>query len=363
MQSDLESWQRLGAVPGIGPVLFRQLVQRFGSPGRALGASLRELCSLPNIDEKRARAILAAAELPLERGRPSLLKKQGVTVLTYRDPGYPPRLLGIYDYPPLLYVRGRLTETDDLAVAVVGSRRAGSYGRRTAERIAFGLAQRGVTVVSGLARGIDSQAHRGALTGGGRTLAVLGSGIDVIYPPENRALAEQIVQSGAVISEFPLGTKPEAGHFPRRNRIISGLSRGVVVVVAEVRSGALLTANFALDQGREVFAVPGNIDYPGSQGPHLLIQEGAKLVQDVEDILEELQVPGRPLPREMPGEPGHDLSTEEKKLLDILTDQPAPVDHLILRSGFQPSETLALLFSLELKGFIQQLSGKRFVRK
>jgi DNA processing protein len=301
--------------------------------------------------------------LPLEIGRPSLLEKRGVSILTYRDPGYPRRLLEIYDYPPLLYVRGQLTETDDLAVAVVGSRQVGSYGRRMAERIAFGLAQRGVTVVSGLARGIDSQAHRGALEGGGRTLAVLGSGIDVIYPPENRALAEQIARSGAVVSEFPLGTKPEAGHFPRRNRIISGLSRGVVVAAAGIRSGALLTANFALDQGREVFAVPGNIDCPGSQGPHHLIQVGAKLVQDVDDILEELQVPGRPLPRGAPSESAHDLSTEEKRLLDLLTDRPAPVDHLISRSGFQPSETLALLFSLEMKGFIQQLSGKRFVRK
>ena len=287
----------------------------------------------------------------------------GAAILTYQDPGYPQRLLTIYDYPPLLYVRGRLTEADELAVAVVGSRRASSYGRKVAQNIAAGLAQRGVTVISGLARGVDSVAHRGVLAVGGRTVAVLGSGIDVIYPAENKALAGQIVQNGAVISEFPPGSEPEAGHFPRRNRIISGLSMGVVVVEARVRSGALLTARFALDQNREVFAVPGNIDFAGSQGPHHLIQDGAKLVRNVQDILDELPVPGRVEQAGLPVRSMPSLSADEEKLLDVVTDQPAAVDDLIARSGLQPAETLVQLLSLEMKGLIQQLSGKKFVRK
>lgn len=363
MQVDLESWQRLGAAPGIGPVLFRQLVKHFGSPARVMSASVRELCSLPNIDEKRARAILAAADSPLPEGWSSLLEEPGVTILTYWDRQYPKRLRNTYDYPPLLYVRGQLKEADELAVAVVGSRRASSYGRRMAQKIAFDLAQRSVTVVSGLARGIDSTAHRGALAGRGRTIAVLGSGIDVVYPPEHRTLAEQIAQNGAVVSEFAPGTGPEAGHFPRRNRIISGLSLGVLVVEGRAQSGALLTARMALDQGGEVFAIPGPIDYPGSQGPHSLIQEGAKLVQEVEDILEELPLPGGVVDVRSPAKPVQNLSPEEEKLLALLTDQPAPVDHLITQSGLQPSKTLALLFSLEMKGLVQQLSGKRFAKK
>jgi DNA processing protein len=324
---------------------------------------MRELCSLPNIDEKRAGAILAAADSPLPAEWSSLLQELGVTVLTYWDARYPKRLRNTYGYPPLLYVRGHLTEADEPAVAVVGSRRASSYGRRMAHKMAFDLAQRGLTVVSGLARGIDCTAHRGALAGRGRTVAVLGSGIDVVYPPENRNLAEQIAQNGAVVSEFPPGTRPEAGHFPRRNRIISGLSLGVLVVEARVQSGALLTARLALDQGGEVFAIPGSVDHPGSQGPHRLIQEGAKLVQEVEDILEELHLPGRMLDVPSTARPVQDLSPEEEKLFTLLTDQPIPVDHLITQTGLLPSETLALLFSLEMKGLVQQLSGKRFARK
>jgi DNA processing protein len=363
MQLDLESWQRLSAVPGIGPVLFRQLVKRFGSPAKVLRASRVELCSLPNIDEKRAQAILEAAGLPLKEGWSTRLRQLGVTLLTYRDSNYPRRLLTTHDYPPLLYIKGQLTAADELAVAVVGSRRASSYGRHVAEKLAADLAHHGITVVSGLARGIDSMAHRGALAAGGRTLAVLGSGIDVIYPPEHHTLGEQIVRCGALISEFPLGSQPDAGHFPRRNRIISGLSLGVVVVEAGLRSGALLTARFALDQGREVFAVPGSIEAPGSQGPHYLIQEGAKLVQKVEDILEELPVPGRVVDVKSHAQPVTDLSDEEGKLLALVTDQPVPVDNLIAQSGCQAAEILSLLLSLEMKGLVQQLSGKRFVRR
>jgi len=361
MQPDMDSWQRLLAADGIGPVLFRQLVKRFGSPGQVLAASLKELCALPHIDEKRAQAILEAAKKPLSSSWTSQLERLGVTVLTCEEPNYPRRLLTINDYPPLLFVRGQFTERDDLAVAVVGSRRASTYGQRVAKRLVEGLVERGLTVVSGLARGIDSVAHRAALAAGGRTIAVLGCGVDVDYPVENSSLADRIAEGGAVVSEFPLGTEPEAGHFPRRNRLISALSFGVVVVEAREKSGALLTAHLAADQGREVFAVPGNIDQPRSQGPHRLIQEGAKLVQSVEDILEEL-----PLPKETPlmnhvARPMEDLTLAEQKILDLMTDQPASVDDLIARSGLQPQEMLALLLSLEMKGRVQQLAGQRFI--
>ncbi len=363
LQADLESWQILAGVPGIGPVLFRQLVDRFGSAGRVLSASLAELCSLPNIDEKRAEAIQAAADASLPPGWSSLLEERGIGILTYREAAYPQRLLNIYDFPPLLYVKGRLTKADELAVAVVGSRRASSYGRRVAEKLAVGLAHYGVTVVSGLARGIDSMAHRGALSGGGRTIAVLGSGIDIIYPPEHGELAEQIAQHGAIVSEFPAGVGPEPGHFPRRNRIISGLSLAVIVVEASAHSGALLTARFALDQNRDVLAVPGNIDLPGREGPHQLIQEGAKLVHGVQDILEELPLTENVTPVMPTTEPAEDLSPEEQRLFALLTDQPALVNDLIAQSGLPPSETLTLLSSLELKGLVQQLAGKRFARQ
>jgi DNA processing protein len=363
MHADLESWQCLAAAPGIGPVLFRQLIKRFGSPERVLAASPEELCSLPNIDEKRARAILKSGQVRLPRGWPSLLERLGARLLTYRDPAYPQRLLTTYDFPPLLYVRGQLTEPDDLAVAVVGSRRASPYGQRVAESVSAGLVRRGITVVSGLARGIDSIAHKAALDNGGRTIAVLGSGIDIVYPGENQALAERIVEGGAIVSEFPLGTKPEPGHFPRRNRIISGLSLGVVVIEARIKSGALLTAHFALEQGREVFAVPGDINLPGTRGPHRLIQEGAKLVWRVDDILEEFPLPGKLVSREPSAEPALDVTADEGQILALLTDCPVPVDDLIDRSGLRPAEVLAALFSLEMKGIARQLSGKRFVRK
>jgi len=272
MHRDLDSWQRLGMAAGIGPVLFRQLVTHFETPGRVLRASCDELRSLPGIDARRAEAIHRAARTPLANRWRARLKTLGAEVRTYQDPEYPRRLLSIYDYPPLLYLRGAVRPVDELAMAVVGSRRASPYGRRVTRLLVAGLVRRGVIVVSGLARGIDTEAHRTALECGGRTIAVLGSGIDVIYPRENRALADRIAGRGAVVSEFAPGTTPEPGFFPRRNRIISGLSLGVVIVEARRRSGALITARYAADQGREVYAVPGPIDHPGSQGPHGLIQ-------------------------------------------------------------------------------------------
>jgi DNA processing protein len=363
LHRDLDSWQRLGAAAGIGPVLFRQLVARFGSPHNVLTASFSELCAEPNINKARAAAIRQAARSVLPRDWPSRLKRLGAGLVTYVDRSYPQRLLTIYDYPALLYVRGEIMASDTWAIAVVGSRRASPYGQRVARNLSAGLVGRGFTLVSGLARGVDTAAHRAALESGGRTLAVLGSGVDVIYPPENRRLADEIAASGAVVSEFPPGTRPEPGFFPRRNRLISGLSLGVVVVEAGQKSGALVTAHIAADQGREVFAVPGDITRAGSRGPHHLIQEGAKLVRDVDDILAEL--PDRPhrVSAGLPGGPRPGLAPQERELLDLITDDPITLDELVRLTGWGSSRVLAALLSLEMKSHIRQLAGKRFVRE
>jgi DNA processing protein len=363
MHRDLDSWQRLGAATGIGPVLFRQLLARFGSPEKVLAATEKQLRAVPGIDTGRAQAILQAAGIPLPHDGPSRLRSLKAAIITYQDRSYPQRLLTIYDYPALLYIRGSFQKADEVSVAVVGSRRASPYGQRVTRLLVAGLVQRGITVVSGLARGIDSVAHRMALERGGRTIAVLGSGIDVVYPAENTSLADRIADSGAVVSEFPLGTDPEPGFFPRRNRIISGLSLGVVVIEAGDRSGALVTAHYAADQGREVYAVPGPIDQPHSRGPHHLIQEGAKLVRCVEDIVEEIPQLRGAASAGPDNEPEPDVSPQEKELLNLLTDEPVPVDQIIGRTGRGPSEVLSLLLSLEMKGLAQQLAGKRFVRK
>ena len=362
MQPDLDSWQRLGAAAGIGPVLFRQLVSHFGSPGRVLQASTKALCGLPGIDAGRAEAIRQAARTPLPRDWRSHLGRLRAAVCTYGDRSYPQRLLSIYDYPPLLWIRGTIEPVDELTVAVVGSRQASLYGRRVTRRLVAGLVRRGVTVVSGLARGIDTEAHGAALDCGGRTIAVLGSGIDVIYPRENRALADRIAGSGAIVSEFAPGTTPEPGFFPRRNRIISGLSLGVVIIEARERSGALITARYAADQGREVYAVPGPIDHPGSLGPHRLIQDGAKLVCDVEDIFEEIPGLGRAVGAAREEGPRVNLTPQEEELYGALSDDPVAVDELIARLQWEPSRVLAALFSLEVKGLARQLAGKRFIR-
>jgi len=365
MHRDLDSWQRLGLAAGIGPVLFRQLVTHFGTPGKVLRASSVELRRRPGIDAKRAEAIRQAARTPLANGWQDRLRELRATVLTYQDRAYPQRLLSIYDFPPVLYLRGAIRPADELAIAVVGSRRAGPYGLRMTRHLVAGLIRRGVTVISGLARGIDTEAHRTALECGGRTIAVLGSGIDVIYPRENRELAGRIVERGAIVSEFAPGTTPEPGFFPRRNRIISGLSLGVVIVEAHRRSGALITARFAADQGREVFAVPGPIDHPGSLGPHRLIQDGAKLVTDIEDVFEEIPQLRRAADKPQKvggGDPEVILNPPERQLFESLTGDPIAVDELIARLRWEPSRLLAILFSLEVKGLVRQLAGKRFMR-
>jgi len=357
----------LAMVPGVGPQISRLLLEQFGSAGGVLAASRGALCGVsgvgPKLADKIARArqdFDAAAEL-------ALCRRQGVNVVERGAPEYPAPLENIPDPPSLLYVKGRLEPRDQLAIALVGSRHCTPYGTRTAERLAAALARTGFTVISGLARGIDAAAHRGAIKAGGRTIAVLANGLGSVYPPEHEDLARAVVEAGAMVSEMPMRQAPLAGLFTQRNRIISGLSLGVVVVEATPRSGSLSTAAHAVEQNREVFAVPGPADSLSSRGCHRLIRDGARLVETVDDILEELG----PLVHEVRTDPEEPpvrhpaelaLSDSERSLLGDLDDQPTGVDDLITRTGMTAGQVMATLSVLELKRLVRRLPGHRFVR-
>jgi len=369
-EGDLKYWLALRSIEGLSSAGFRSLLTAFGAPQKVFEHPADVLKAVPGVKANTAESIASFKNWGQAEREMELAREAGVSIVTARDPLYPALLLNIYDYPPLLYVKGRL-RVDDVTVAVVGSRRASTYGEYSTERLCRDLALNGITVASGMARGIDSAAHRGALSVKGRTLAVLGCGIDVVYPPENRSLYEAIASNGAVISEFPFSTPPLAQHFPIRNRIISGLSLGVVIVEATEKSGSLITARLALDQGREVFAVPGIIDSPGSKGTHRLIKEGAKLVENVQDILDELRPQltfplAQQAPRETAASPAprvESLKETEKTVLEVLTRRAVDVDTIIEKTGLQAKDVLAILLSLELNGHIEQQAGKRFMRK
>lgn len=361
-------WLALSKVPGVGPVTFLKLLQRFGSPRAVFQAPLESLTRLERVGPAVAGAILGFRERDQVLRELERLDGLGVRMILYGSQEYPPGLAAIADPPPILFVRGEILPQDRAAVAIVGSRAASQQGLRVTHRIARELAMAGITVVSGMARGIDSEAHRGALAAAGRTIAVLGCGPNVIYPPENRELFFRIVEHGAVVSEYSLDVGPDAVHFPSRNRIISGLCLGVTIVEAAPQSGSLITARLALEQGREVFAVPGHVDSMRSRGTNRLIREGARLVESARDILEELapllEAWGRPeIQREqelaVQEEP---LSQEEEQLLLLVGEEETHIDELIRRSGWAPSMTTSLLLQLELKGRIRQLPGKRFAR-
>lgn len=360
-------WIALSLIPGVGRVLFKRLVDHFGSPKAALSATQGQLCKVEGIGEKTAREM---ASFDWEKGLKRELEqieKRGLSVITLTDATYPSPLRTIPDPPPLLYAQGEWKEGDACSIALVGSRSPTSYGRLMTERLSRELAELGFTVVSGLARGIDSCAHRGAMAAGGRTIAVLGCGLAVIYPPESGPLREEIARAGAVLSEFPLFAKPERLNFPVRNRLISGLSLGTLVVEAAAQSGALITANFALEQGREVFAVPGPAYSPKSKGAHRLIKMGGKLVEGVEDILEELPpevlrgLKSRPVTREEGGQL-QNLSAEEESIWRAIPEEGGHIDIIIRNSQLLPSQVSGILVMLELKGLVRQLTGKVFVR-
>lgn len=344
MRENLKYWLALNKVKGLGPVKLKKLLEQYSS-AQAACAALN--CPLPDVDEELRKL--------------SGMKAQAFTV---EDAAYSQSLKNIHDPPPILYVKGALLPADGKAVAIVGTRKASRYGLEIAKKLASQLAHCGVTIVSGLALGIDTAAHQGALEAGGRTLAVLGSAIDKVYPVSNLALAKKIEASGALISEFPLGQEPDKWTFPQRNRIISGLSLGVIVVEGHYDSGALITAKEALEQGREVFAVPGNVELEQSKGPHWLIKQGAKLVETVEDVLEEFSWAGKitnyGLRITNEGR-NPELNEEEAKIYKTLSYEPKHIDNIALEAGVSSGQAAGLLMVLEVKKAVRQLPGKMFI--
>ncbi len=398
LTSEQRDWLCLALTPGVGTARFIRLLARFGTPGRVLRASQEELTDI--VGKNLASRILQharAVDLDLQESR---MNEYGVSLLTMDDPAYPAQLAEIYDPPLLLYLRGALLEEDQYAVAIVGTRKASSFGIKMAHKLAGGLAEHGITVVSGLAEGIDSAAHRGALEAGGRTIAVLASGHDQVFPASNADLLHQIIEQSCAISPFAMGMRALKPNFPQRNRVLSGLCLGTVVVEAPPGSGSLITAKYAGEQGREVFAVPGPAGLANSRGPHELIRDGARLVESVDDIVVELNLPAAM--RQSPARqgvqkeerqsslnfnvsPNQDafadktvappraetsvstasiprmmLSEREQAILDVLHPEGSFVDEIALVCRLSISEALSSLTMLELKGVVRQLSGKRF---
>ncbi|MCY3770600.1 MAG: DNA-processing protein DprA [Gemmatimonadetes bacterium] len=364
--SDLASWLTLARVPGVGAARFHALLRRFGSPSAALSASVEELTATEGLGPQIARAIRTCRDDAFADRQLRLLERHEARIVTFRDRSYPERLREIYDPPPLLFVSGGWEARDEQSVAIVGTRFTSAYGRKMTESFSAELSSYGFTVVSGMARGVDTLAHKTALRGDGRTVAVLGSGLDRPYPAENHRLMSSIRHHGAVMTEQPFGTGPDAVNFPQRNRIISGATLGTIVVEAGQRSGALITARFALDQGREVFAVPGPLNAPGSEGVNRLIKDGtAKLIQRVEDVIDELAPrlgfdPAR-IERKPPV-PAFDLLPEEKAVYGRLSSEPEHIDQLASALALTSSQALGVLLALELKGAARQLPGMMFVR-
>ena len=375
---NLKYWIALKSIDGIGNASFQPLLDHFGSPAAVFSTTIHNLSAIPGISKKSAAAIVSFKDWDKILRQMDVLDKTGISVVTYLDELYPHNLLNIYDRPVFFYVLGRL-DKEDIPLAIVGSRNASTYGRYTTDRISRELALRGITIVSGMARGIDSCAHRGALAAKGRTIAVLGSGLDVIYPPENKKLFAAISSNGAVISEFPLGTQPLSYNFPARNRIISGLSYGVVVVEAGEKSGSLITAKLAMEQGREVFAIPGTIDSASSRGTNSLIKQGAKLIENIDDILEDIlpQLEGSTAqPTRLKQEilfagtaPTNaernvdSLSPSEQTILKEMSQKKMHADDIIADTGLPVADVLSTLITLELKGMVVQHPGKLFSLK
>jgi DNA processing protein len=358
---------RLAMVPGVGPRTRTKLLERFGSPEAVLNAAPSDLRTVSRIGAKVCRAICRAQEEIDAEAELELCRRSQIDVILDTDEIYPRLLRDLPDPPGVLFVRGTLSPSDAMAIAIVGSRHGTHYGLTQAERLGGSLARAGLTVVSGLARGIDAAAHRGALAAGGRTIAVLASGVLNIYPPEHKSLAEEIAKQGAVISEAPPHAEPLAGMFPQRNRIISGLSLGVLVVEASTRSGALITARHAMEQGRDVFAEPGPITSRMSHGCHRLIRDGAKLVETVDDILEELgplvaAAPARDDGREIHHPAELALNDLERAVLAAVPEQATTVDAVIAASGLPAPQVLATLSVLEMRRLIRRLSGNSVLR-
>lgn len=381
--TETEALIALNLIPDIGGVRLKNLMEAFGSAPKIFLSSEEKLKRIDKINGKIANAIRTFAFENLNKEL-ELCRKSNIKVITLIDQEYPKHLKNIYGAPLCIYLKGEISLVDELSLAIVGSRRASFYGLSCAKEFSYSLAKLGVTIVSGLARGVDTEAHKGALKAQGRTIAVLGSGLNCIYPPENKRLAEDIANSGAVISEFPVDTKPLAMNFPRRNRIISGLSLGVIVVEAARNSGALITADFAIEQGRDVFAIPGKVDSQTSYGTNRLIKQGAKLTDCLEDIIEEImprlsELKGKGAVKSESRMSEEDNSGSEKKVetaatvlasltndekivYNVITSKPRYVDEIIQESSFQSAKVMSILLKLEIESFIKQLPGKMFVR-
>src|SRR5256885_14518182 len=362
-------WLALALTPGLASRLSARLLKEFGSPEEVFRAPL------PHLERCRLPAMVAQAvhkKQSFKRAEKELASTQKIDrcrLLNWTEPEYPPSLLQIYDPPVLLYVRGDTQVLNQPAVSIVGTRRPTLYGTQMAERLGRELAARGLVIISGLARGIDAIGHQGVMAVNGRGVGVLGTGIDVCYPKENKKLYEKVLERGAILSEFPFGTHPAPENFPVRNRIVAGMPLGVVVVEGAQYSGSLITARLAMEFGREVFGVPGNVTQPVSFAPNQLIKQGAKLVTSAEDVIEELPTPVRAaLTQAMQPETGQanllvaaSLNPSEKKLYELLnSDEAQPIDDIVERSGLNSSEVLATLFDLEMKGIVRQSPGKLF---
>ncbi|MFC1452488.1 DNA-processing protein DprA [Verrucomicrobiota bacterium] len=360
-----EAYVALNMMEKVGPVGVRALTEALGSAGAIMQADRQALLGAKGIGPEQAGAIVEQRKSVDPAAELDKAERLGVRIVTQIDEEYPPALKEIHDPPLAIYVKGSLKARDRHAVAVVGTRRPTHYGRGVAEKLAWQLAEAGMTVVSGLAEGIDTVAHRGALKGAGRTLAVLGGALDRVYPRSNTGLAGDVAGQGAVISEFPFGREPDKTTFPMRNRIVSGISMGVVVVEAGSTSGALITAREALDQGRSVFAVPGRIDSPASSGTNTLIRDGAKVVTCVEDVLDEFEFLIAPEQRAARAPEGglRTLAPEERVLVDLLEEGERDVDSLIRESGMSPAEVSSVLLRLEMKKVVRMLPGRMVERR
>ena len=376
--ADIDQWLKLIRAEGVGPALFARLLKRFGSAERVLGASVSELAKIEGIGFKTAERIASTRDKFDAAGELDLAHKLGVWLIHSDDERYPPVLKRIYDPPPVLYVKGSLSRQDNLAVSIVGSRHCSLYGQEQSSRFAHFLGSAGFTICSGMARGIDTCAHQGALSAGGRTIAVQGCGLANVFPPENKRLFELIAESGACLSELPLRYEPLSVNFPPRNRIIAGLSLGTIVIEAAPQSGALITARAALDYNREVMAVPGKIDSPLSKGAHQLIKEGARLIESVEDVMDALGPIGEQLEEHVSAAATRaceaaerslfdvsqlELGGDERKVFDSLDKDPVHIEQIIAESGLAAGSVNAALISLRLKGLIKQLPGSLFAKR
>jgi len=355
------------SIEGIGPVKIRNLLSAFHSIDNIFEAGFTDLSNVEGIGASLSKKITDSKRSLLSTIKKyekefSALEARGIKAVNFSDETYPDLLKRIYDPPMIIYTKGEFAEKDNFPIAIVGTREPTSYGKVQAEKFSSALAAQGITISSGLARGIDSAAHQAALKSGGRTIAILGCGIDVVYPPENKKLYEEIPQNGVLISEFPLGTKPDAQNFPSRNRIISGLSLGILVIESGAHGGALQTAAFALDQGREVFAIPGNLGIKQAEGTNTLIQKGeAKLVHSPEDILVELELKLKPVVGKSIPKPHINLNLFEQKILSALGDKEMQIDMIAAQTGLSTSDCLVNLLTLEFNGMVKQLPGKIFV--